>query len=124
MEKKSGCSLNIKMGIHFYYIFSTHCQRKKERRFIIFTFHIADTSPQIYDLIGLFCKTCCDFFFPTESNYYLLSKSSVRSVNASLQLLCLRVMLHCLFLMTHYFKSKVHADKMFISAFLQVDKKD
>lgn len=112
------------MGINFYYISSTHCQRKKERQLIIFTLHAADTYPQIYDLIGKFSKTCCDFFSPTKSNYWLLPKSLVRSVNTLLHLLSLRMMLHYLFLMTHYFKSKVHADKMFISVFSQADKKD
>lgn len=91
---------------------------------MIFTFHVADTYPQIYDLIGKFSKTCCGVFSPTESNYWLLPKSLVRSVNTLLHLLSLRVMLHYLFLMTHYFKSKVPADKMFISAFSQADKKD
>jgi len=63
-------------------------------------------------------------FSPIESKYQLLPKSSVRSINTLLYLLSLRVMLHCLSVMTHYFRNKVHAVKMVISAFLQVDKKD
>lgn len=63
------------MGIRFYYISSTHCQRKKERQLIIFTFRVADTYPQIYDLIGKFCKTCCDFFSPHRKQLLASSKA-------------------------------------------------
>lgn len=109
MGKKSGCSINTKMGIHFYFISSTHCQRKKDWQLIILTFHVADTYSQIYDLIGKFCKTCCDFFFfsvPTESNYWLLPKSSVTSVNTLLHLRSVRVMLYVFFSWLS-FKSKI-----------------
>lgn len=99
---------------------------------MIFTFHVASTYHQIYYLTGKNCKTWSVFLLLMLCFVFFLikqlmpsSKATRRSVNTALHLQALRIISHCLFLMTHHFKSKnkIRTDKMFISISLQVDKK-